>query len=243
MLMSKNFKDVVIKGQDIAITREGVAGQLIIPADLQQRMLYDANIVGSQIVFSEGDSMYILTDEFGFVNNYEEVEANIFMVDGGVAIELIDGKLLLKGANGEHFIVDETGDIDYPNARSRTHMVTADAFRQNAIRVIQNRYGTPDAELAGTYVDNLMMNCTFSYATIVGEPVYSMRIVQQYEDLGIKKFEFFNFHEAAEYETEDEEEVDLNNLVDVDEEEEKEDDHDYKMDGEEVVEEDFATSF
>lgn len=225
MLMSPKFKTIAKQSGTLEFKRAGLVTSLVVPETIKDRMGFDANIEGNQIVFSEGDSIYILTDSFGLIHNKDEVDANIFFVDGGVVIELIEGKILLKGANDEVYLVDETGEIDYPDGRSKYKFVTSDELFEKACTVMKHRYST-SLEMTANYVENLVINVIMAFSSTGTDPVTTIRFATQYEDLGLGIFQFVNYGEASMFDTEVEG-FDGEELVDVEDEEEEEEEDEY----------------
>lgn len=254
MFVSPKFKEIiksVESGQEvIELTRKGVANKVILPVSLVKSIGHDINVdpTNNSVVISEGDSTYIIADEFGIVESKDEVtETTLFLIDGGVVIELISGKIALKGSNGDTFFVDEAGDIDYPDSSDFINWMDEKNLHELALKIVKHRYGIPNESLTETYINNLAFGVSFHYYPTPTGHVQSTKFVEQYHDLGLDKFVFVNFNEE-EYEA-DEDTEDVSDLVDV--EDEEEDDFDYDMDGddddydedEDEDEEDYFDSF
>lgn len=159
MFMSSNFK-----GQSTeSFTRQGFANTVIIPADLKDTLFTDPNIEGDTIVFSKGsdaNGLHILSDEIGFLRGpNEEVEINIFFVDGGMCFELIFGKVALRAQNGSVYVVDADGDVTYPTDHTikSIHWADHNDLKLKAVYVIRSRYNSSTEEAEG-YVDNFILN-------------------------------------------------------------------------------------
>lgn len=228
MLMSPTFKAMANASGNFEITRAGIVNKVVLPEELKNRVSYDANVEGRNVVFSEGNSVYILTDEFGVALGVDEgFEANIFFVDGGMIFELISGKIILKGENGELYSVDEVGDIDYPRSNARIYFANYQKIYEKAATVMKYRYGITE-KTAFDYVDNLVIYATFTLVPDRGEPVFSVKFVEQYEDLGLGIFQFVNYNNA-EYIDNDDDHIDISELGDIEDEEVEE----YIMDDEE----------
>lgn len=235
MLMSLKFKAIKPENGTVTIPRRGIASSVIIPEDLIQRIGYDANLdeEKSAVVFSEGDTVYILTDRFGVLGGkHEEVDTNIFFVEDGVLIELISGKIILEGENGELYYVDEVGDIDYPSGNAKMTFYDTNHVLDIAKSLTKYKYGLPDS-LVNDYVDNLLYNIQFHYVNTDTGYVANMRIVDYYGDLAMEKFIFTDYNESTEYDDEDDDISDVGDLVPIDDDEDEEDEDDYDMDKDE----------
>lgn len=195
MLMSPIFKSRAKEQGDLVVTRAGVVKNIILPEAMKQRITYDANVEGTNVVMSAGDSVYILADEFGILHNSDYVDTNLLFVDGGVLIELIAGTIVLKGEDGTLFTIDELGEIDYPKHNRKMHFVRYTDIYANALRLTKVTYGTPD-DRTHKYVDNLVLNVSFIYESTVGEPVLTTRISGYYESLGLNAFQFINYNDV-----------------------------------------------
>lgn len=195
MLMSPSF-DARCKttvGNSFDLARSGVVSKVSIPLALLSSMTYDVNIEDGAIVFSKGESFYILTDEFGLVNNGGGVDMDIFFIEGGVFIELIAGKIVMKDTSGNPYLIDNSGHTSLLTTTSKVVWTTAANLKEKADLVIGYRYGATK-EQAGTYVDNLLLSCTFYCSSNGYEPCMSVTFVTQYEDLGCGQFEFTNYN-------------------------------------------------
>lgn len=190
---------MVQKGQDLKITRRGLASELTIPQEMIQRSGFDANIEGSTIILSEGSSTYILADKIALGTTLGEAEVNVFFVDNGMVLELIDGKIVLFDNDNEPFIVDQDAEIEYIKTGTRIRVMDVNDLREKAGIVIKNRYGlTSDSDIEG-YTDNLLLNTLLSYVSSGGEPCLTVRIPEIYEDLGLDQFNFVNYKEHQEF--------------------------------------------
>lgn len=238
--MDSKFKGLAKANGTIEFVRAGIATSVVVPEDIKKRLTYEANVVDGKIVFGEGESIYIIADEVGFIGGKDTgVETNLFFIDGGMVFELISGKIAMRGENGEVYTVDEMGDIDYPRANARINWVTTKNVLDIAKIVIRNRYVTNE-ELTLAYANNLVMNVFLQFEKANEGYVFNTKFYAYYEDLGLGKFEFINFGET-EYEA-DEDTDDIADLVDVEDEEDEEDDE-YDMSGEEEGEEDEHNNF
>lgn len=193
MFMSTCFKSQVKAGEDFILSRKGEAKRFVIPNALMNRTGFDANIEGSDIVLSEGNSVYILTDKFGLGTTTGEVEAHLFFVDGGMVIELIAGKIILFDKHNDPYIVDEDGDIDYPDGKMRIRVLSVNEVREKASMIIKNRYGLNDNHDVDGYTDNLLSHIIMSYTAVSVEPCLNFRVLDLYEDIGLGKFNFVNY--------------------------------------------------
>lgn len=194
MLMTQNFKSMVQQGGNLQLTRTGEAEALVIAQELLKRTTFDANIEGKNIVLTEGESTYILADKFGVATGSDEAEVNLFFVDGGMVIELLDGEVVLLDGNGDPYLVDQDGEISYPSAKSRVRMMDASEMREKAEMIIGRRYTLQSKEDETAYVNNLLLNMVINYSTSsTVEPCLSVRVTDVYEDLGLEQFVFVNY--------------------------------------------------
>jgi hypothetical protein len=233
MLMSPKFKAITKENGTVELLRSGIATAVVIPEDLKKRISYEASVVDNKVVFNVGEGVYIIADEFGFIGGAEtEVETNIFFIDGGIVFELLSGRMALKGDNDEIYIVDETGDIDYPNGHTRINWKKSSDILGITTSVVKHRYSTSE-ELTQSYINNLVINVVFHNQSTAQGYVFNVKFKEYFEDLGLGAFQFINYGENI-Y-VADEDTHDTSDLVDVDddEEDEEDDDHAYKMDGEE----------
>lgn len=205
MIMSPYFESKLLNSEDMVIPRKGVASSVIIPKNLFSSLLLEPSIQDHKIVFSEGDSLYVLTEEFGVVVNTPKVECNLFFVEGGLFLELVSGQIILKDKDGVPYLLDEFGDIEYPRSNTNIVYTTAANLRDKAALVIGHRYGIPKADEM-SYVDNLFLSAEFYCTSDRAYPCLSVRFITQFEDLGCDSFVFVNFNEVknftAEYERE-----------------------------------------
>jgi hypothetical protein len=241
MFMSSKFKAMVDGTGALELTRAGVVKQIILPLEHQKLISYDANVdENNNIVLTSGNSIYILADEFGFLGGTDEstqVDANIFFIDDGVVLELIEGKVLLKDENGLAYSIDETGDIDYPRSNARIHWATEKDIRGIVATVAKFKY-TISPEETQKYIDNLVISMTLNYLNTSHGYMFHTQVVQYYEDLGLGIFQFINYSDRTYTASETDDHIDVADLEDI-EEDEEEDEEDYKMDGEDDFEEKF----
>lgn len=233
MFMSPTFKDKVANGT-FDFSRAGVASSLVLPESIHKSISFDANVEGNKIVLSEGEAVYIMADEFGFKRGpQEEVEANIFFIDGGLVFELISGKIFLKGENGVIYSVDELGEVDYPSdhAMSIIKWVTHTDVFEHAVITQKFRYNTTPEQTA-TYVMNLVFNALFHHVNTTSGDIFKTQMVDVYEDLGLGVFQFINYNDQTLYS--DDDHVDVSELEDVEDDEEEEDE--FNMDKDEFAE-------
>jgi hypothetical protein len=225
MIMSTHFKNVQAVAGAIEFNRSGFATKLVLPEALQKRVCYDVSIdaENNRVVFSEGDTVYVIADRFGFLRGKEEeVEANIFFIDGGVVLELVTGKILLQGENGEIYSVNEVGDIDYPTASAKIHWATAkDIFNSNCL-VTKYQYNTSD-DMSKTYTNNFVYNMYFHYVNTgdKGGNIFKSKVNDYFGDLGLDKIQFLNYAEEGIPTDDDGGHIDVADLEDIDEEEEE----------------------
>ena len=227
MLMSPYFEGKVVEGQDLVLQRQGVVSSVVVPSSVLGRMAFDVNIESDQksVVFCEGQSIHILADEFGIVGSKDNpTEANIFFVDGGMGIELVDGVIALKSPNGDVYLVDEQGDIDYPNGLTRIHWVNTKSMRESLGLVVKARYGLPDYNLTNDYTMNLLFGVRLHYFRDVSGYLFNIKTLDMYEDLGDGLFSFINYNapEFADNSDDFADIADLKPVVDEEEEEEEE---------------------
>lgn len=229
MLMSSKFKSMINSTGALEIGRAGVAKKFIVPLAVQNNYTYDANVdENNNILVSEGNSIYILADEFGFLGGHDEstqVEANIFFVDEGIVFELVEGRLVLKGENGEAYTVDETGEIDYPRSNAPIHWSSAKDIRGIVSTVAKYRYSTSHEVVQG-YIDNLVLNMTLHYVNTAKGYMFKTQVIEYFEDLGLGIFPFIDYS-SREFESDDDDDfVDVSDLEDIDDEEEEEEEYD-----------------
>lgn len=211
MLSSANFK-----GQT-EFTRQGVLSKVVLPEALKGSMTYDAdvNADGRTIEMGEGNSVYVVTNELGLKVG-EQAGINFFFVDGGVMFELTSGFTVIKGENGNEYIVDVDGEVDYPEDSDRIEYVSNESLREHAKLVIRSRYGVSD-EYIDAYIDNFLFEATVSSdlpitqsgksaRTVMSSNVTSIKFGDLYEDLGAGMFVFTNLKETEEVDEEEEEE-------------------------------------
>lgn len=226
--MTANFKSMVQNGGDLTITRKGQANQLVIPQSLLQRSGFDANIEGNSIILSEGSSTYILADKIALGTTLGEAEVNIFFVDNGMVIELVDGQIVLFDNQNEPFIVDQDAEIEYVKAGTRLRVMDVNDLREKAEIIIKNRYGLNSPSEIAAYTDNLLINALLSYTSSGGEPCLSVRIPELYEDLGLEQFNFVNYKQHQEFVTKKDKDdhIDVSDLDNDDLFEDEEEDED-----------------
>lgn len=232
--MTQNFKAMVQNGGDLKLTRKGIAEAVVVPEQLLKNSGFDANIEGTQIVLSQGNSTYILADKIALGTTLGEAEANIFFVEAGMVIELVDGQIILFDKDNEPFIVNQDAEIDYPRTGNRIRVLTAEDLREKAEIIIKNRYGLTHQEDVEEYTDNLLLNTVLSYASSSGEPCLTVRIPELYEDLGVEQFNFVNYKEHKAFleskkNKDEDDHIDISQFDDEDlfeDDEEEEDDFD-----------------
>jgi hypothetical protein len=239
MLMSPAFKNVqAIDGAYVFNRSNSIVGQVVLPEELQNRLTYDINIeeeTGS-VVFSAGDRVHIITDEFGVVGGKDsEVGINLFFIDGGVAIELDFGRIAIKGDNGEVVYIDENGDIEYPGANDRINWYTEASLKEKVSRVTHYKFGTSD-DSTSLYVSNLYFAMTLGYPNTQSGPMEITKVDDYFDALTLGKLAFVNYNVNEFLDEEDDDHVDLADLVDVDEDEEEEYDMNTDDEDEEEVE-------
>ena len=228
MLMTPNFKRMTENGGDLTISRKGLANQVVIPNNLLQRSGFDANIVDNSIVFSEGSSTYILADKIALGTTLGEAEVNIFFVDNGMMLELVEGQIVLFDNNNDPFIVDQDAEIEYVKVGTRIRVMDVADLREKAEMIIKNRYGLNNPSEISEYTDNLLINALLSYSSSGGEPCLSVRIPDLYEDLGLEQFNYVNYRDHQEFVTKKDKDdhIDVSELDDEDLFEDDEDEED-----------------
>ena len=240
MLMSAKFKSIQPENGFLTVSRMGVASSIMIPEHLLQRVGYDANVDAEKnaVVFSEGDTVFILTDKFGVIGGEnEEVDTYIFFVDGGMVIQLNVGKIVLEDEDGQIYFVDEVGDIDYPAKNAKITYYDTDHIRGIVSSMTKYRYSLPEkSALVEDYVNNLLYNIQFHYHNTNTGYVATMRVVDYYGDLAMDRFIFTDYGEVTEYEDDDEYDApDVGDLVPVDDDEPEEEEYDMDNDEYESV--------
>jgi hypothetical protein len=225
MLMSPYFKNVQAVAGAIEFNRAGFASKLVLPEALKQRISYDVSIdaENNRVVFSEGETVYIVADRFGFIGGKDnEVEANVFFIDNGIVLELISGRVLLQGENGEVYSVDELGDIGYPTPAARIHWSTAKDIFSSTKLVTMYQYNT-SPEMAEKYTENFVYNMYFHYIhTGTNGYIFKTKVNEYFGDLGLDKIQFINYAEEGIPTDDDDGHVDVADLEDVEDEEEEE---------------------
>lgn len=236
MFMSHKFAQAFANHRgDLELSRSGVAKRVIIPEAFVEHITFDVNISGTDVVFSGGESLFILTDEFGVVNNSDPIDADMFFVDGGILVELLEGKIVLKDEEGNPYCVDQDGEISYPRSNSRIIYSTAENLYGIAARIVGHRYGAPE-RMWNDYLNNLLLSTEFSCTSNGGEPCMNARFVTQFEDLGCGVFPFVDFYEQLEVD----EDADPDNFDNIDDDEdEDEDDNDEDFEEEDEDENDY----
>jgi hypothetical protein len=222
MLMSPKFKSVAAVNGVIEFNRAGIASKVVLPEEHIKRISYDVNVDAENncVVFSGGDSVYIMTDRFAVLGGKdEEVDSNIFFIEGGIVIELLVGRIFLEGENGQVYSVNEVGDIGYPTPAARLNWIDVTDVYSNAVTVTKYKYSTT-AEAAPKYVDNLSLNAQFHYVNTNSGYILKTKFSEFYGDLGLEKFQFINYAEAGTTEVDDGH-VDIADLEDVEDEPEE----------------------
>lgn len=213
MLMSSRIKGM------LEFTRGGLAHTVVLPASLEKRMSYDMDIDNKSgvITFTEGETVYIIADEFGVK---EETKVNLFFVNGAVVMELTCGLIYLKGENGVIYTVNETEEINYVKDDPKVIWVTAERLHDLAKIVTTNRYALPDEATIEAYVANL------AYTVILENQVWKnmsdcfrARFVDYFLDLGLDRFIFVSY--ADESLTKADRELDDENYIDLTDEPEE----------------------
>lgn len=186
MITSLNFK-----GKNEFI-RKGVTGKVILPKEIEDRTTFDIEVdaENKSVNFVEGDSVYVIADEFGIA---DEADVTAFFIDGGVVMELVMGTLYLKGKNGVVYGVDEEGEIIYPDESIQINWVNVDTLKVHTSITTQTKYGTPDHRTE-EYVNNLAFSILFRHI-LRGEkgercPLFSTKVMRYFTDLGLGIFNF-----------------------------------------------------
>jgi hypothetical protein len=222
MLMSPKFKSIAAVNGAVEFNRAGVASKVVLPEEHIKRISYDVNVDAENncVVFSGGESVYIMTDRFAVLGGKdEEVDTNIFFVEGGIVIELLVGRIFLEGENGQVYSVNEVGDIGYPTPAARLNWVEAATIYSTAVTVTKYKYNTSDV-LAPKYVDNLSYNAQFHYVNTNSGYIFKTKFAEYYGDLGLEKFQFINYAEAGATEIDDDH-IDISDLEDREDDEEE----------------------
>lgn len=194
MFLTKNFENIFSRSvNDVVIKRNGVADSLVVPKQFKSHQFFDANIVGNHIELSPGQTLCILADEFGVVNNGSHFEVDLVFIEGGVLVQLLDGKLAIKDREGVVYCVDSDGEISYPRSNSKVVFTTANNLFGVSEMIVETRYGCVKSS-ASSYVNNLLFSVIFNANSNGFEPCMSARFVTQYEDIGLG-FPFLNFNE------------------------------------------------
>ena len=201
MYLLGKFAQLANTGQDIVIKRNGVVGELVIPAEHQKLVAFEADIVGDQIILKPGESIQILTDKIGHVRNSDGGYYNVVFVEGGMLIDLTDGQLLLEAENGEKFILDSDGDVTYPRSNAYTQMQDHTWVKQMADIVISNRYGITSTE-ASPYTDNLLIDITSDLVSSGDSPCFNFKVGDSF-DISNGRFAFVDMKEVQAFFSED----------------------------------------
>lgn len=221
MFMSPSFESLKPQDGKLIVPRNGIANKLEIPESVLGHSLFDANLdeANDSIVLTGGQDVYILTDHVGLIGgDDEEVDANILFVEGGVLIQLITGRILLKGENGNIYSVDEYGDMEYPSLSTKMYWYSSKDLWDIISRVTQYRYTAPDDQVAD-YVNNLFFNVQMHYVRVQGKNtsgyVANIRVANYYEDIAMGRYVFVDYADVLKEEQEMEDHVDIADLDDI----------------------------
>lgn len=201
MFMTENFKSVKPEDGFYTYARAGVLSSVKVAREEIQQFEYDAGIDSENkaITLSAANtgagSVYLLADTFGCMGgNKNEVDCNLFFMDGGVMIELLSGVLFLKAKNGQVYSVNEKGVIDYPSHSvvSDLKWVRSSDLLSNAKVVVKAKYNLKLEEDISLYTWNFVINTQFEVMLAENElSTLRTRFSSFYSDisLGLVSFE------------------------------------------------------
>lgn len=180
------------------IKRDGVMGEIIDlapEARLSQGVL---NMEDKKMEVSEGQGVYLVTDEFGLVVNEKELtNVDIMFVNGGALVYLTGGKIVVEGK-----IIDMQGN-EKEVEKERVDVVNVSSLRGSLGSIIKHKYSLETEEELDGHVNNLLFTVEL-YAnlpimkavngkgvdTTANSPVRNTKILNWSEQMGLGEFNF-----------------------------------------------------
>lgn len=146
----------------------------------------------------------------------------VFFVQGGAVIELLEGEIMLRGSNGQPFLVNSAGVVSQPYQGVAVKWTSAAELYAHCLMISQSYYGLSQ-ETVMEYVNNLLFHYTLALEV---NGTYSIRLIERYDDIALGQISFATSHDVNMMNESDDDIVgfdpDSEDFVDVDDEEEKE---------------------
>lgn len=190
MFLGGTFTKLLGSDENIIIDRKGLANRVVVPSYLIGRNS-DIDVKESDLVVGEGNTVYIATDEFGVIDNGEWVEINLLFIEGGMLFELFSGEVMLRGKDGNFFVVNASGFVKQvdKDLLGVTNWVKTSEMFDTSMSMVKSKFGLLNNTLAEKYTNNLVINIHLNFDVnhandkgIVG-PLMTMRFVDYYTDI------------------------------------------------------------
>ena len=189
------------------IKRKGVIEEILLP---KEKLLSSDIIIllgSQQIEFRDGESIFVIDKEIGIK---EELHTTIFIAGPYLICEILKGNIYIKNKDNLYCITDTGTKRKSKVLDKELKWLNVQSYIDLVLPLISSRYNIyNNNSLARQYLDNISLDLVLknevSYEDINGVPeefyMFSLKIIEEYRNFGLDKFEFKVFEKPEVKET------------------------------------------